>query len=101
MKVAPSPRPRHFLVCTNQKERGVCCAERGSRELVESLKSQSKAEGWRRQIRVIGTSCLGHCEAGITCRLEPDGLLWTEVRPEDGPELARYLKSLLNPHPKE
>lgn len=96
MKIDPSPKPKHFLICTNQKAVGSCCGARGARELFETLRNQNKAEGWRKQIRVISTSCLGHCEKGITCRLEPNGLLWTEVRVEDGPEIAQFLKSQIN-----
>lgn len=95
MKKTITDRPQHFLICTNQKAKGSCCAEKGSRQLQEEIRDLSKKEGWRRHIRVIGTSCLGHCERGITCRLEPEGVLFTEVTLEDGPQLVEFLKSRL------
>lgn len=63
-------QPTHLLfVCQNLRgtddPRG-SCMRRGSQEVLDHLKARRNALGLKESLRVMGASCLGACESGIT-----------------------------------
>ncbi|MEZ4453721.1 MAG: (2Fe-2S) ferredoxin domain-containing protein [Nannocystaceae bacterium] len=63
-------QPTHLIfVCQNLRgnddPRG-SCMRRGSQEVLDHLKTRRNALGLKDSLRVMGASCLGACESGIT-----------------------------------
>lgn len=85
----------HALVCTRQKEKGACCAEKGSKELIQELKLWMKEEDLKGPLKITATQCLGHCESGIAIGIHPHNEWLIKVSKEDLPELKQKLTSLL------
>jgi predicted metal-binding protein len=65
---------RQILVCLNQRPAGNAkgsCAEKGSEELWNALKTAVAERGLKEQVMVVGTRCLKHCSQGITVAVQP------------------------------
>jgi len=88
----------HLFVCTNQKEKGACCAGRGSIELRNKLKEicQDPSRGWHGRVRVNTAGCLGRCADGIAAVLYPDGQWFTGLKPGDEGVIAEALSRKLD-----
>lgn len=67
------PYEKLISVCTNYREEGSCCAKRGSKEIVETLKEYVKKHGLKGRIRVARSGCFGLCELGPNIAVYPDG----------------------------
>jgi len=70
----------HIFCCTNRRPAGHprgCCAERGSEELRDHMKSQAKALGLK-DVRVNMAGCLDRCELGPCIVIYPEGV-WYSV----------------------
>ncbi|MBI4178195.1 (2Fe-2S) ferredoxin domain-containing protein [bacterium] len=67
------PYEKLISVCTNFREEGSCCAKRGSKEIVESLKDHVKKSGLKGRVRVARSGCFGLCEMGPNIAVYPDG----------------------------
>lgn len=70
-------QPTHLIfVCQNLRgtddPRG-SCMRRGSQEVLDHLKARRGELGLKNALRVIGASCLGACESGITTLVVDDG----------------------------
>lgn len=89
-------RERHVWVCTNRRAddhpRGSCAAK-GSEALVEELKKASRAAGQGARVRVMSSSCIDHCEHGITAAVMPDGVLLGQLTAADVPALVRGVET--------
>jgi (2Fe-2S) ferredoxin len=81
---------RHVFVCTNVKDGGKpSCGARGSAEICETMKTQTKAHPALRsqRLRVNKSGCLGLCEEGPTIVVYPEAVWYTGVALQDVPEL--------------
>ncbi len=63
-------QPKHLIfICQNLRgdtdPRGSCMA-RGGSEVLAQLKGRRAELGLKKRLRVMGSSCLGACESGIT-----------------------------------
>ena len=89
-------RDRHVWICTNRRAddhpRGSCAA-RGAEGLVEELKRATRAAGQGARVRVMSSSCIDHCEHGITAAVMPDGVLLGQLTADDIPALVRGLET--------
>lgn len=70
-------QPTHLIfVCQNLRgtddPRG-SCMRRGSQEVLDHLKARRGELGLKHQLRVMGASCLGACESGVTALVVDDG----------------------------
>ncbi|MBZ5539964.1 MAG: NADH-quinone oxidoreductase subunit NuoF [Acidobacteriia bacterium] len=63
------------------------CLSQHSDALKEALEKEAKEAG--ASCRVRGTGCMGLCSAGPLVSVEPDGVLYCNVKPEDAPAVAR------------
>ena len=86
--VQAPPAPRKVLVCTNLRnpETGrASCGAHGSIALRERLKAAVKAAGKKKEVMVMGASCLGYCPAeGCAVGILPDNeWLLSDISPED------------------
>ena len=79
----------HVLVC-----KGCDCKKRGSRAVRKSLKSELRAEGMNRDVRVDPVDCLGLCKHGPNLVVYPEGTWYLGVVEQDVPEVVqRHLKN--------
>lgn len=63
----------HVFVCTNKRENGrESCADKGSIELRDQLKSWAK-EKYGRRVRINTSGCMDFCERGIVSVIYPEG----------------------------
>ena len=66
---------KHVFVCINKREEGkVCCAARGSEEVVKILKEKVATKGLAGKIRINKSGCLGQCSQGISAVVYPEGI---------------------------
>jgi (2Fe-2S) ferredoxin len=61
--------------------------------MVEQIKAELKAKGLQRQLKVSQSSCLGHCEQGITACLYPANHWMVGLGPDQVPELIELLEN--------
>ena len=73
----PTPFYRaHVFCCVNQREEGHprgCCADKGSLELREYMKTRAKELGLKR-VRINLSGCLDRCENGPSVVVYPEGV---------------------------
>jgi len=66
---------------------GVCnvtgCISSRSNELVAELQAEVKNRGLENEIQIKRVGCMGLCAAGPIVSVEPDGLFYGEMTPED------------------
>ncbi|SDK91301.1 (2Fe-2S) ferredoxin domain-containing protein [Natronorubrum texcoconense] len=78
------------FVCTNDRDSEyACCADVGGQETLEAVKSWLRERNafWS-PISVTETACLGLCsEAGTAIAIQPRNRWYSDVQPEDVPEL--------------
>lgn len=69
------------------------CVMCGSERVKEAIEEAVKARGLEKEILVRGVGCLGLCSAGPMIYIEPDGILYQKVTPEDAPAIVQGLIS--------
>lgn len=73
----PEPFYRcHVFCCVNQREEGHprgCCADKGSAELRDYMKTRAKEIGLNR-VRINASGCLDRCELGPSVVVYPEGV---------------------------
>ena len=95
------PKPAHHVfVCLNARPPGNpkgSCAEKGSEDLFDALKSMVKER--RLPVIVNRTNCLKHCSRGITVAVYPENVWYARVTMADLPEIVE--SHLVNGRPIE
>ncbi|MCX7643159.1 MAG: NAD(P)H-dependent oxidoreductase subunit E, partial [Armatimonadetes bacterium] len=83
---------QHYKCCIN-----VCvatgCIMCGSERVKEALEEAVKERGLEKEVLVKGVGCLGLCSAGPMIYIEPDGIIYHKVSPEDAPAIVQGLIS--------
>lgn len=86
-QVSYSRYKKIVLVCTNDREKRMCCKKKGSEEFYLKLKQQVKERV--PFVRVTQTRCLGHCLVGTTVVIMPDNIWLGEVEEKDIDEIIK------------
>ncbi len=88
----------HLFICTNLKEKGESCAQKGSVQLRNSIKElcQDEKRGWHGRIRVNTSGCLGRCSEGITAVLYPQATWMTGLTESSSAEVSAILSKVLD-----
>ena len=81
------------LVC-----KGTGCEAGGADEIYEALKREVESSGLK-DVKVDFAGCHGFCQRGPIVDIEPEGFFYTEVQPEDVPEIVN--SHLVNGQPVE
>lgn len=84
-------RERYLFVCTNRREEGNpkgSCAQKGSEEIVKRLKQALLERGQAKTARACSSSCLDLCEVGVSIVVEPDHVVYGNVKLEDVDAIA-------------
>lgn len=96
MKTGKSPFKCHVLVCRNDRHgERKSCADGNATELYTSLKAEGKKRGWKPQVRISQTSCLGLCEAGPNVLIYPQGIAFQGVELADQNVIIEKIETLL------
>lgn len=69
------------------------CVMCGSERVKEALEEAVKTRGLENEVIVKGVGCLGLCSAGPMILVEPDGIIYHKVQPEDAPAIVQGLVS--------
>ncbi len=86
----------HVFVCTNDRAGSrKSCADRDSSRLKDLLKEAVGARGWKGQVRVSASGCLGVCDKGPNVMIYPQKLWFSEVAVEDAEALLKVIEDLL------
>lgn len=105
------PKPyyeAHVFCCTNRRPAGHprgSCADKGSEELRDYMKSQAKALGLK-NVRINSAGCLDRCELGPTVVIYPEGVWYSAPTRQDIDEIlqthlvegGRVDRLMLQPH---
>ncbi len=79
----------HLFVCTQEKPEGVpCCAASGSAQLLEALHRELGARGLSGEVQVSTSGCQGTCDHGPVLIAYPEGVWYSEVKPDDVAEIV-------------
>ncbi len=84
---APGPKTR-ILVCES-----TACLSSKSHEIREALEKEVSKLGLKDGIEVGFTGCHGFCQIGPIVAVEPDGILYCRVKPNDAKEIAASLSA--------
>ncbi len=69
------------------------CVMCGGERVKEAIEEAVKARGLEKEVLVQGVGCLGLCSAGPMIYVEPDGIVYHKVTPEDAPAIVQGLVS--------
>jgi bidirectional [NiFe] hydrogenase diaphorase subunit len=81
-----------------QKEIRICvcvaagCLSANAQEVINRLKATVEETGLKEKVDVVGVGCMGLCSEGPLVRVEPQGLLYAKVTPDDAPSIVTALK---------
>lgn len=64
------------------------CRAYGSADVLASLQEEVKRQGLAREVEVRSTGCHGFCAKAPVIAIEPMGIQYQEVSPEDAPEIV-------------
>jgi len=80
----------HVFVCDQRKPEGVpCCGARGSAKVIEALREEVAAQGISNEVQITACGSIGLCERGPNMIVYPEGTWYSNVQPEDVPEIVR------------
>ena len=73
----------HVLICG-----GTGCTSSGSVKILDAMNAEIAAKGLQDEIKVVGTGCFGLCALGPIMIVYPEGTFYSQVKPEDVPEIV-------------
>ena len=94
MKIDHQNYDLHVLVCTNERDKGESCGQKGGQKILEELKSWSKKAGLKGKVRINKSGCLGRCEDGVVCVAYPKNEWVIEATPADLPAIKDWVFKL-------
>ena len=71
---------------------GTGCVSSNSELILKELTSQVETRGLQNEVLVKKVGCMGLCAAGPIVRIEPQGILYKGVTPEDATEILDHLE---------
>jgi len=66
------------------------CRAYGSAEVKDALEKEVKQQGLSEQVEIRGTGCHGFCAKAPVIAIEPMGIQYQEIEPEDAAEIVDY-----------
>ena len=67
---------------------GTGCESTGSDDVKEALEAELKKQGLENEVQIVVTGCNGFCAVGPVMVVQPEGIFYQKVKPEDAPELV-------------
>ncbi|MGD9972790.1 MAG: NADH-quinone oxidoreductase subunit NuoF [Desulfatirhabdiaceae bacterium] len=69
---------------------GTGCHATGSKSVKEALENEIQAKGLGQKARIVETGCNGFCAMGPIMVVQPGGIFYQKIKPEDIPELVDH-----------
>lgn len=96
MKKNHSPYKAHLFICIKSRRADrKSCGDSCGPDLKKTLKEEVTKRGWKPQIRISDSGCLGLCEAGPNIMIYPQKIWFSEVTPADVPEILQTLEEIM------
>lgn len=73
----------HVLVC-----KGGDCSKKGGKETKKAIKSELRAAGMSRDVRIDSVDCLGMCKQGPNVIVYPEGAWYLGLKQDEVPEVV-------------
>ena len=73
----------HVLICG-----GTGCTSSGSKSIQQAFDDALAAQGLSEEVKIVQTGCFGLCALGPVVIVHPDGTFYSQVKPEDVPEIV-------------
>ena len=84
MQKRTTPYKCHIFICTNCKDNDdKSCSEGESPEIKKLLKRSVKNRGWKKEVRVSSSGCMGLCDDGPNVMIHPQKLWFSHVSKSD------------------
>jgi len=90
-----TPYACHIFVCSNvrdNKPENPGCGASGGAALKAILKQEIKDRGWKGNVRVSTTGCMGLCGTGPNVLLHPQGIHFSSVTENDLPQILKTVQ---------
>jgi (2Fe-2S) ferredoxin len=88
-----SPYICHVFVCVNDREgKRKSCADNNSQAIRSQLKDAVNDKGWKGKVRISTSGCMGLCAKGSNVIIYPQRLWFSEVFPDDAPEIISAIE---------
>lgn len=84
----------HLFVCCRERDGKPACGSKNATILVKNLKAWIKENNLKDAIKCSSSSCLGHCEDGITACLYPQKQWFTNISLKDEEALKEILLNI-------
>ena len=68
---------------------GTCCVQAGARDVKAAFEYAVSREKLGKRVRVVNGTCSALCDRGPVVRVEPDGITYAGVTPDDAGEIVR------------
>ena len=95
--IQESPYICHIFVCTNDREgRSRSCADKNSPLIRTKLKKEVGSRGWRKQVRVSSSGCMGLCARGPNVMIYPQKIWFSEVSTDDIEQIVSRVEDILS-----
>jgi (2Fe-2S) ferredoxin len=91
-----SPYVVHVFVCTNDRagERK-SCADDNSQLVKETIKKAVDEKGWKGNVRVSSSGCMGLCATGPNVMIYPQKVWFSGVSPDDVESIVSAIEGLI------
>ena len=73
----------HVLICG-----GTGCTSSGSVKIQSAFEEHLAANGIKEEVKIVQTGCFGLCALGPVVIVYPDGTFYSQVTPENVPEIV-------------
>lgn len=83
---------KHIFICTNERPVGHpkgCCKEKGSEEILNTLKKELAVNGLKDEVRANKSGCFDACEFGVSIVVYPDAIWYGGVMIDDVKEIIK------------
>jgi len=96
-KQKESPYICHVFVCTNdRKGERKSCADQNSPLISKTLKEEVGNRGWKKQVRVSQSGCMGLCAKGPNVMIYPQKIWFSEVSIDDVGQIVSQIEAILD-----
>ncbi|RJQ45083.1 MAG: (2Fe-2S) ferredoxin domain-containing protein [Nitrospiraceae bacterium] len=91
-----SPFACHIFVCTyDRKREKKSCADHDVKTVRDRLKQEIADRGWKKQVRVSQSGCLGPCDLGPNVMVYPQKIWFSGVTPSDIGKIISKVENIL------
>lgn len=67
---------------------GAGCVSSGCRKIRDAITSRIESQGLQEEVKVIETGCIGSCNLGPLALINPGGVLYQKLTPEDAEDIV-------------